>query len=209
MLKPIRLLYDKNINPSSIDAVKDGVSEILDIAGVKVDISEDHSIDELVSMGMRTSRDGKQINGHPIHADLAIDSEHHNRYNILVLDQDLNNYSSIPSIQKDYDFILGFGDPGFGVILSTFKFQTLDEQTRYECIKTEAIHETGHMFGLPDKNRGSNLQEKGGIHCTNICVMRQGFSVPKDWINMTKDRFDYGNALCDQCSEELIYNLNK
>jgi len=58
------------------------------------------------------------------------------------------------------------------------------------------------VFGLIPKNRTKNIKESLGKHCINICIMRQGLELPKDWIDLTRDRIKYG-ALCPTCKQDL------
>jgi len=71
-----------------------------------------------------------------------------------------------------------------------------------ECIITEVMHEVAHMFWTPYDKRGHSIIEALGPHGTNRCIMRQGWSVPDDWLRMTEDRIRYG-AFCPACKADL------
>jgi len=101
------------------------------------------------------------------------------------------------------NFVIGLAQRGIGTTLSTYRFRELRRRDRYECIKTETIHELGHAFGLIPSGRTSNVEKSLGKHCTNVCTMRQGLTVPNDWLEISRDRLSVG-ALCGQCQEDLI-----
>lgn len=82
-------------------------------------------------------------------------------------------------------------------------FNDLDSNQKYEVIKTETMHEIGHVLGIPNKNRKINVENNLGWHCTNKCVIRQGLLVPDDWIEMTDERIKSGKTLCDECINDL------
>jgi predicted Zn-dependent protease len=99
------------------------------------------------------------------------------------------------------NFVFGSSDKDLPVILSTFRFKGLSEKERCQCLKTVAMHELGHVFGLPSVGRNKNV-ENLGEHCTNSrCIMRQGLNVP-DLLNITTDRLKHG-ALCSNCTNDL------
>lgn len=72
---------------------------------------------------------------------------------------------------------------------------------RRECMKTEVMHEVGHVFGLvPDSRKEAD--ERIGLHCKDVCTMRQGITVPTDWIRNTGDRLSHG-PFCAHCTSDL------
>jgi predicted Zn-dependent protease len=72
---------------------------------------------------------------------------------------------------------------------------------REEMVRRLLRHETGHMFGLPTPGR-RNTEEMLGAHCTNVCAMRQGMSVP-EWAKNTVEEYNAGVHFCDDCQTEL------
>ncbi|MEA2715198.1 MAG: Peptidase family [Candidatus Parcubacteria bacterium] len=102
----------------------------------------------------------------------------------------------------DCRFIIGLALRNVGTIVSTHRFKGIaDRTTRIETFKTAVLHEIGHVYGLPGKDRPS-LIESLGDHCGETCVMRQGLYVPDDWIQMTRDRFEHG-PFCRYCLAQL------
>ncbi|MCW3140966.1 MAG: hypothetical protein N2V72_02125 [Methanophagales archaeon] len=82
---------------------------------------------------------------------------------------------------KGMNFVFGVAQPGRAAVLSIHRLDSLD------LIKKEAIHELGHVFGLP--------------HCTNYCVMQ--FSNSLYEARMKPDR------LCNKCSILLKLTTQK
>lgn len=102
------------------------------------------------------------------------------------------------------NFVIGVARPDLGTVISLQRIwnSIRDPKLRNETIKTEIAHEVGHVYNLPSPRRGSaELDNKtlpgGGDHCLNPgCCMKQGVSVPKDFIKITQDRL---RNLGDQC----------
>jgi len=115
-------------------------------------------------------------------------------YDLFVVREDLG--------YEENNFVIGLAIRTIGTVFSTYRFNSLNERTRFECIKTETMHELGHVFGLIPFNRRENVEESIGLHCTNRCIMRQGLSVPNDWEKLSVDRLNYG-ALCKDCTSDL------
>ncbi len=77
------------------------------------------------------------------------------------------------------NFVFGVAQSGKGAVLSTNRLDSV------ELIKKEAIHELGHVFGLP--------------HCTNYCVMQFSNSIYEARMKPAK--------LCGKCSILLKLRL--
>ena len=105
---------------------------------------------------------------------------------------------------EDTNFVIGLAIPTFGTVVSIARLSKLEISLQLECIKTVIFHEMGHVFGLPNSNR-KNINESLGAHCTNVCVMRQGLSVPFDWIKMTQDRIRMRAPYCKECLSDLRF----
>ncbi len=99
-------------------------------------------------------------------------------------------------------FVVGLSVRGVGSVISVARFRELASPQREECIKTVAMHEIGHVFGLISRRRRAAVDVRLGRHCANRCIMRQGLRVPDDWIAMTNDRL-HGDALCARCVCDL------
>jgi hypothetical protein len=115
----------------------------------------------------------------------------HPHYDVILVADDMY-------YQKN-SFIIGLSGLGLGIIVSTYRFMDLPQQEQIECIKTVALHELGHVFGAIHSKRIQAVEDKLGRHCTNVCVLRQGLVVPRDWLQMTKDRVRSGRPFCDEC----------
>lgn len=75
------------------------------------------------------------------------------------------------------NFVFGVAHPGKATVLSTHRLDSLD------LVNKEAIHETGHVFGLK--------------HCTNDCVMQ--FS------NSLYEAKAKPATLCERCKSLLTF----
>lgn len=115
-------------------------------------------------------------------------------YDVIVVNDDM--------FSGDTNFVIGLAGRGLGTVLSVCRFLHLDMESRFNCIVTETIHELGHVFGLLPKNRTQDVEESLGRHCSNRCVMRQGITVPDDWIDITDDRIAC-DPFCHRCAADL------
>lgn len=172
-----------------------GVEELLDIAGVDLvlmDLDGRHDLenaDKHVAYAKRQSDKEGQLQVEHLLSCLISNSLADKKYQLLIVKEDLYTPNS--------NFVIGTAVPGWGTVISTNRFREVNGQERLDCVATEAMHEMGHVFGLPDKER-KDLDYTFGPHCANKCVMRQGMRVPKDWQKFTKDRKRSG-PLCETC----------
>ena len=116
------------------------------------------------------------------------------------------HYDIVVTCSDLYDdgcnFVIGAAVEGLGTVISVKRFLELDPAAQRECIVTETMHEVGHVFGLVPKTRTENVSHSLGLHCDNMCTMRQGLNVPRDWINITNDRLA-GHVFCKTCESDL------
>ncbi len=219
-IKPINLMNQAGLSDLEKRAVLDGASELIRLAEVSKRIElidfgvwrnngfrnsdgslkQYQSVDWYVSRGKDTSRNRTQLNVEAIQLALCLEpwrNPHQggrDHYDILIVNNDI--------YWGNTNYVIGIAQAGVGTTISTFKFKPLRDKTKYECIKTETMHELGHVFGLIPDSRTKNVENSLGKHCTNTCTMRQGLNVPVDWINITNDRLRYG-ALCPTCAKDL------
>lgn len=217
-IKPVCVVTQKGLLDFEKQAVLNGIRELLELAeadgvvevrdfGVwkKDDYKNEdgslkphQSIEWYIQEGTEKSRNGFQLDGGEILGWLIYDSlgqdEQGKHYTALVVHDDM--YSG------DTNFVVGLASEGVGTVISTFRYEDVDKKTRYECIKTDTMHELSHVFGLVPNSRTENVEESLGKHCMNKCIMRQGLIVPTDSIEQTNDRLEYG-ALCPTCKTDL------
>ena len=105
------------------------------------------------------------------------------------------------------NFVIGIAQPDLGTLISLKRLETIsDVGLRGEAQKTEIFHEVGHVFGLPTGRRDhSKLEYSLGAHCKSPgCSMKQGLSVPNDWITFTTERLRAGGKpYCGECTQDL------
>jgi len=190
--KPIYVVCESGIPSRLVQVVIEGIQEVLDLARVmdaRVEVKNfgiwrenpwqadgqllpHRSVDWYLQLSRENSRPGNQLSTvYLMHAmlvePLQITQPH---YDVMILHSDI--------YWKDCSFIIGQAMAGILSIVSVHRFLSLDPELGEGCVKTETMHEIGHMFGLPDERRGDGTtQESIGLHCTNICVMRQGLTV--------------------------------
>ena len=209
MAKPIYIMNEPGISIIEKDAVITGIQTLLGLAIVKRDMvdygawnsgigleKKYQSVDWYLEQGRRKSNRPNQLRANTIVHLLLSEPwrQQTDHYDVLITHQDLYD--------EGLNFVVGSAIAHVGTVISVNRFRGLNEKLSYECIKTASIHEVGHVFGLPNPRRKDIAQSLGG-HCINGCVMRQGLTVPTDWINMTRDRLRYG-PLCRNCQADLL-----
>jgi len=211
-IKPVFVMNQDGVSELERQAVFDGVEELTAIAGVDLEIVDfgvwrpsgwktaagkltpHNSVDWYLAKGALQGR-GAQLNAATIYYQLAGEPLRNSNeggidhYDILVVHQDLFDVQT--------KFLVGAGGEGIGAVVSTHRFRGLEPSGLYNCVKTETMHELGHVFGLVF--RGDSV---AGGHCQNKCIMRPGITVPTDWIKYSIDRRE-GKALCNPCESEL------
>lgn len=81
-----------------------------------------------------------------------------------------------------------------------------EESLKLEMVRRLLRHEVGHMFGLPGRN--FNVEQKLVSHCTNVCTMRQGMSIP-EWEKLTKEENRGKVHFCQDCLNVLAQKRNQ
>jgi predicted Zn-dependent protease len=218
-IKPLYFVHEDGISRGEVSAVTEAIEEVLRLANATHLIphanlgtwrqsdwsSQDRSggailqpylsVDWYLAMGRIPSNDGR-VRSTSVLQELWDEPWQNGQqhYDVLLTHRDL--------YADNTHFIIGEGVRGFALILSTFRFQQLRADLCHECLKTVAMHELGHVFGLIPDNRKVNVEYSLGKHCTNRCIMRQGLQIPTDFIRYTEDRLA-GIPFCTQCLYDL------
>jgi predicted Zn-dependent protease len=213
--RPIHIMYEEGLEPDHLKAVLDATHAVLSAAGVTANVEVNNfgvwrnsgwlvgntltnwnSIDWYLAHAQRASRNDHQLHGGHLLKLLYNEPWQKARphYDIVVTHSDLYD--------DDCRFCIGLAVHGLGTVISTNRFLKLDARAQRECIITETMHEVGHVFGLIPEDRTDNVEMSLGLHCTNKCIMRQGLSVPHDWIKITDDRLA-GHEFCNACLRDL------
>lgn len=215
--KPIFVMQEPGVSSGYVRVVLEGIDEILGLARVEpkmIPVRDlgvwresdwrignqtvpERSVDWYIEQGRAGSIKSGQLNTWPMIMCMSVNplrfGQRH--YEVLILNSDI--------YFQDIDFIIGHAMRAVLALGSTFRFSQLTQKESEECIKSEMMHELGHMFGLPDTNRqDGSLEDSLGIHCTNTCVMRQGLAIPNDFQRITQDRLHHG-PFCSACLREL------
>lgn len=108
------------------------------------------------------------------------------------------------------NFVFGITQPDFAASIQSVR-RLIDSiptgELRTAMVRRLLRHEVGHMFGLPGYNR-SNTEEKLGRHCTNVCTMRQGISIP-EWAQLTQQEVRNNVHFCGDCQNYLSRVRNR
>lgn len=237
LIKPIRIINEPGLNRLEKDAFFAGLKEILHLAGVydifmKKELIKDfgtekeydyynnngmlvphQNVEWFLQDGDNWSEDHKQLNIEKIVYSFYWEpwredkEKRYDHYDVMIVHSNVYDGSDM---KEDLN---GISLRGFGAIISTYKLnqlKDLDEQLKLKCIETITMHEIGHMFGLLPKERTENVYEEGGLHCNNMCVMKQGRRVPGGYPTITEHRLKHG-AFCSICERDLkaIFKANK
>lgn len=101
------------------------------------------------------------------------------------------------------NFVFGITQPDFAASVQSVR-RLIDsvpaEELRTAMVRRLLRHEVGHMFGLPGRNY--NVEQKLGLHCTNVCTMRQGMSLP-EWAQLTQQEEKHNVRFCNDCASDL------
>lgn len=231
-VKPVYVMRQEGVSDLENAAVKDGVEELLRLGGIEglvrirdlgVWRTREHanpdgslkryqSVDWYVQRAEARDEEhrGQLLEGIFFHEfDREPWKEPEDHYDVLISASDLN---TTRLGRNKPAFIIGAGEPFKGAVISGYRFKHkgLSSKGLYGCLKTAAIHELGHAFGLPGDGLNVYLEDRGDLrfgHCMNKCVMRQGVSVPGDWVRMSRDRERYG-TLCSDCYSLLRKNIS-
>jgi len=214
-IRPVYIIHEEGVSQSHLKAVTDAVNEILVIAaaprpiGIKNfgawrqpnfevgEVLKDwQSVDWYIDYARRACKKAGQVDASTLLNLIYKEPWQENvcHYDLMILRSDLGH--------GNLNFCVGLASKSIGALVSILRFLKLEPALQFECIKTVTMHEIGHVFGLVPETRTVNVNESLGKHCTNRCIMRQGLSVPHDWINFTNDRLKYG-AFCPTCQRDL------
>ena len=214
-IRPVYFMHTPDITEEERQLALETLEEILDIANVRRQIpiidfgvwrepnyqgSDGQlvphiSVDWYVNKWFNPQR--KQVDADEAARQLFIDpwNEKQPHYDVILTAQDL--------YAPNTNFVVGVAHPRRGTITSVRRFRGLhDRRMERETKKQELYHEVGHVFGLPNEGRG-DLEYSLGAHCNNKCAVRQGLSVPHDWINFVHDRERTGQIYCATDTRDL------
>lgn len=125
-------------------------------------------------------------------------------YDILLVDQPLYD----PAEEEHFGLTTtpGYAVPGIAAVLSTHDTDRLD-RVSYSLLKTVAIRELAHAFGVPGFRRDC-IELTPRISCTNPCVLGPCIEMPDDLETLTHQRLA-GPPFCDACIVDLRTNLER
>lgn len=132
--------------------------------------------------------------------------QEHPHWEVFVVNRDLTDWGN----RGLYNFVFGSTNielPASVQSITRLMAEIPAGELRNAMIRRLLRHEVGHMFGLPHSNR-PNTKEKIGPHCTNVCTMRQGMSIP-EWRKLTIEENKKGVHFCSDCKHDLAQVRNR
>lgn len=120
-------------------------------------------------------------------------------FDVVVLNDELKGFAT-----KKYFWACGVRVSSYCLFMSTArleKFLPASTDLQVEIAKTMTMHEIGHVLGAPSIHRSGNVNNSGGQHCSNRCVMRSPDLVPPEIL--TADRISHA-AFCDECWKDIM-----
>jgi predicted Zn-dependent protease len=87
-------------------------------------------------------------------------------------------------------------------VLSVARFMNprLADSQREIAVTRLLAHEVGHLLGLVE--RSHDVVNLYGLHCTNVCIMRQALT-PLRWIKSALEETERGIDFCSACTHEM------
>lgn len=213
-VRPLYIMRDEGVTETETKAVMYGINAVLRAAGNPMvpvydlgvwrssdwlysdnTLAQWHSVDWYITDTLRRSRKG-QLHGGEVLRLLYEEpwQEFRPHYDVLVTSHDIYD--------DGCNFCIGLAIHRFGTVISTARWRPLVPQVGMACLVTATMHEIGHVFDLVPATRKTNVEYSLGLHCTNRCLMRQGLSVPNDWLAITADRLR-GYEFCGTCRRDL------
>lgn len=212
-LVPLYVMWSSDVPQPEAQAALRGVVDAVNASGQRRDIvtlgsgqwSEGafSSADWYVQEAARRQRDvrnlghGQQINvnnlTHQFYEEPWQENPH---WEVAIVNTDL--------YADGTNFVFGVTQPDFAASVQSVR-RLIDSvpagELRSAMVRRLLRHEVGHMFGLPSWNR-RNTEEKLGTHCTNVCTMRQGISIP-EWAQLTQQEVRNNVHFCGDCQHDL------
>ena len=208
---PAVVYFDEDINDEQRRLINQAVDGTLSQIGVPKEfiIVSNRSASEFFSRLHPSAKRNNQYDASLLLHSFSQDRDQieHPQHAIVFTNKDL--------YMSDTNFVVGAANDDLGTVISLHRFwnSVPDSELRDEVIKTEIAHEIGHVFGLPSNRRGEkNIENSLGPHCKNDgCCMKQGLTVPADWINYTRDRLKNNgdHYYCQDCQTDLREKFNK
>ncbi|UCD83331.1 MAG: hypothetical protein JSU92_08365 [Deltaproteobacteria bacterium] len=215
-MNPVYFMHTTDISQEERDLALETLEEILYLAGVGDEIP-------IVDYGVWREHNYIDENGRLVphkSVDWYINGWYNSQRNQVDVDAAMTQviYDPLIGIQPHYDviltaqdlytrdtsFVVGVAYPRIGSIVSVNRLRAIsDGKMQKEAKKQELYHEVGHVFGLPNEGRGSDIDYSLGAHCTNLCSVRQGVRIPDDWVSFVDDRKKAGKVYCDSCITDL------
>jgi len=87
------------------------------------------------------------------------------------------------------------------ISVARFMNPNLSDSEKDLAVTRLVAHEVGHLLGLVE--RSYDAVESYGLHCTNVCIMRQALT-PKRWIRSALEERESSVDFCASCQGEMF-----
>jgi len=203
---PIGFYFDNDVTAEQKLIIQNSLPAIFTELGTPQNFvfNGEMQIAKIMNEALRSSprKDRNQIDTSVIHDIFRMTNQHDKPHNIVVI-------TNKDMYFGENNFVIGAANADEGTIISLARIwnSIKDPQLRNQVVATEIAHEVGHVYNLPSDRRGAEKIENSlGGHCKSPgCCMKQGLSVPADWITITQDRLTHlkDHFFCEECRRDL------
>ncbi len=203
---PIGFYFDSDVTPEQRQVIQAALPNIFTELGTPQNFvfNGEIPIDQTMKNALYLSKrkDRGQIDTSVIHDIVRLSKQAEKPHNVVVI-------TNKDMYFGENNFVIGAAHSDEGTIISLARIwnSIKDAQLRNQVIATEIAHEVGHVYDLPSNRRGAeNIEQSLGGHCKSAgCCMKQGLSVPADWITITQNRLTHlkGHFFCEECRRDL------
>jgi predicted Zn-dependent protease len=200
----VQICWSRGISEAEASAVRFGVGDVLKYITLDLNvevIGEACDADSWVER-CRTTLDrghGLQVDANCVLTEQIPDRLARSRINcltVVIIEADITD--------GDNSFLFGGSLSGFGSILSVARLR--DSTMSEKVLRRLARHEFGHALGLIPAARSTNVQREIGLHCTNVCTMRQAMSL-QELQTLTAEEERTRIMFCPECADYLKNGL--
>jgi len=204
-LIPIYICRDSGVSDKEYKAAIEGIMTIVKLSGQHRKIvsygkeswsqGEYSSCDWYVNNAIHK---GNQIDGDDISRKMIQEpwQEYPNTHlDVVVTSRDL--------FAQNLNWVFGVTFSNYISVQSIYRFRNEKDEIKLGLICRTLKHEVGHLLGIPGPvGSHPRIYDKGGPHCSNICLMRQGWSLVEFKEQMLEEK-RLGIELCSDCIREL------
>jgi predicted Zn-dependent protease len=116
-------------------------------------------------------------------------------FDVAVLDRDLTDGNGS---------VMGAVLPGTATVISVHRLRELaDQDARLSALRRLAVHNFGHVLGIPRADRPGVVEVGQERHCPNVCAMRDAPG-PSALVELAAEEAAAGHMLCSDCRADMV-----